>query len=198
MANPNERKQENLGCERDARTFDQSPAVDGSGVAAEHENLASSQIFRQSPAVECNHSFVNGTICLSSKTNPKNFVDYLCIEEGSRSLEKFTNAYDVAFSDFQLPTFYQNNSNSFIHAPTVGFEARDFCYKHEGSVFYVGMRNSRCSWYSQVDYTVLEIKLTMKLELELLLNRGRLIYTKSGLLGVREKWFTITSWTAAN
>jgi hypothetical protein len=184
LTEPNWLRQYNSDCECEAQTINHSSAVDGSGVAAEHDNSRQQRIVKQNPAVECNQFFVNGTICLSSETNPKNSVDNFCINNGSRSLEKFTNSSDIAFSDFQLSNYYQNNSNSFAHAPTVGFEARDFCYNHEGSVFYVGMRNSKCSWYSQIDYAVLELKRTEKRELELLLNRGRLIYTKSGLFGV--------------
>jgi hypothetical protein len=121
---------------------------------------------------------------LSSETNPKNPVDLFCIEIDSRSLEKFRSSDVVAFSEPNCPTFYLNNSNNSFHAPTVGFEARDFIYKHGKSTFYVGMKNLKCSGYSQIDYAVLELRQTLKQELELLLNRGRLIYTKSGVFDV--------------
>jgi uncharacterized phage-like protein YoqJ len=49
---------------------------------------------------------------------------------------------------------------------------------------YVGMRNVKRSVFNQIDYAVVEIRRTMKQEIELLLNRGRLFYTKSGLFGI--------------
>jgi hypothetical protein len=42
------------------------------------------------------------------------------------------------------------------------------------------MRNAKLDFCSQIDYTIVE----MKKQQELLLNRGRLIYTKLGLFGV--------------
>jgi hypothetical protein len=53
---------------------------------------------------------------------------------------------------------------------------------HDGNVYYVGMKNIQFADYNQMDYIVCEVRRTAKQEL--LLNRGRLIYTKSGVFGV--------------
>jgi hypothetical protein len=69
---PYEHKYNNLDGKSDMRTINQSSDIDGSGVAAEDENLNSVQIPRQNPAVECNQSLVNGTTSLISGEGRKN------------------------------------------------------------------------------------------------------------------------------
>jgi hypothetical protein len=58
---PDERKQEDLGCERDARTFNQPPAVCESDWAAGHENSDQKRIGKQSSVAECTNLFMVGT-----------------------------------------------------------------------------------------------------------------------------------------
>jgi hypothetical protein len=60
----------NSDCECEAQAIYHSPAVYGSGVAAEIDYSLSKRICRQDQAVECTNTFVNGTICLTSETNP--------------------------------------------------------------------------------------------------------------------------------
>jgi hypothetical protein len=76
---------DNSDCECEAQTINHSPAVDGSGVAAEGDDLSKKQIRKQSPAIECNQSSVNGTICLSSETNLKSPAELFSIDVGSES-----------------------------------------------------------------------------------------------------------------
>jgi hypothetical protein len=184
-------RSDNLDCECDAQTIYHSSAVDGTGVAAESENLSQKQICRQNPAIECNKNFVNGTICLTSETNPKSLADFISIEGDSRSLEKYMNdlysSSEVVYSNFKMPASYltfPSNSNDYAHASSVGVETREFILMHEGNVMYVGMINVKRNVFNQIDYSVVELKRTLKQEFELLLNRGRLFYTKSGLFGI--------------
>jgi hypothetical protein len=180
-----------LDCGCDAQTINQSSAVDGTGVAAEGENLSQKQIGREYPAIECTPNLEIGTICLTSETNPKSLVDFISIGSDSRSLEKSTShvysRYEVACLDSEMPVNYlcfPDNPNRFSHAWSVGFETREFSFMHEDSIFYVGMRSLKRSMMNQIDYLVVELKRILKQDFELLLNRGRLFYTKSGLLGV--------------
>jgi hypothetical protein len=46
------------------------------------------------------------------------------------------------------------------------------------------MRSLKRKLLNQIDFAEIELKRTMKQEFELLLNRGRLFYTKSGLFGI--------------
>jgi hypothetical protein len=116
---------DNLDCECEAQTIDQSSTVDGSGVAAEGENLSQRQISRQSPAIECTPNFVIGTTCLTSETNPKSPAEYVSIVSDSRSLEKvsscsfsgnevacFSNYSKIPAASFRFP----DNLNNSFHA----------------------------------------------------------------------------------
>jgi hypothetical protein len=185
---PYERKCNGLGYERDAPAINQFFAVDGSGVAAESENLNSIQICRQSPAIECTPNFVIGTTCLTSETNPKSSAESFSIVSDSRSLENFVySSSEVACFDSEMPAKFlnfPNNLNNSSHVSSVGFETREFSFTHENSVFFVGMRSLKQSYLNQIDFTIIELKQTLKQDFELLLNRGRLFYTKSGLFGI--------------
>jgi hypothetical protein len=177
-------------CECEAQTINHSSSVDGSGVAAENEYSTQNRIYRQNPAVECNNNLENGTICLSSETNPKNLADLFSIDSGSEILEKFFNQVflsEVVCFESKLPVINlldPNNLNSFAHAPTVGAESRELVFKHDGNVIYVGMKKLKFGQFSQFDYLSLEFNRTSKQESELLLNCGRFFYTKSGLFGI--------------
>jgi hypothetical protein len=76
------------------------------------------------------------------------------------------------------------NPNKSFQAPFVGSVTREFCFAHENSIFYVGMRSLKKKLLNQIDYAIIDLKRTMKQEFELLLNGGRLFYTKSGLFGI--------------
>jgi hypothetical protein len=175
-------RQSNSDCECEAQAIYHSSVVDASDGAAETKNLITSQIVKQSSGVECTEAFVNGTTCLCSETNPNGSANLICIREDLTGSEKCFDSLSNVFSNSFPTTWTQNNSNIFIHAPSVGCEARDFCFVHDDSTFYVGMKNIRFDCYSQIDYLGLEVKRAAKQEL--LLNRGRLIYTRSGLFGV--------------
>jgi hypothetical protein len=164
---PYERKCDDLVFERDARTIDQFSAVDGSGVAAEDDNLNSIQIRRQSLAIECTPNFVIGTTCLTSETNPKSPAEYFGIVSDSRSLEKlssrsfsrnevacFSNYSKRPAAGFSLP----NNLNNSLQAPSVGPVTREFSFVHEDSICYVEMRSLKEKLLNQIDYTVIELK----------------------------------------
>jgi hypothetical protein len=182
LVKSNSLRQSNSDCEYGAQAINHSPSVDGSGVAADTLYLITSQIVKQYPAVECTEAFVNGTICLSSETDPKSVANSICISDDLISSKKRADQFHDVFSNSFPTTWTQNNPIFFAHAPSVGCEARDCCFKHGGSIFYVGMKNIRFDCYSQIDYLVLGVKRAAKQEL--LLNRGRLIYTRSGLFGV--------------
>jgi hypothetical protein len=76
-----------------------------------------------------------------------------------------------------------NNLNKLAHAPTSGVETNEFVLMHEGNVMYVGMKKLKFGQFSQFDYLNAEFNRTLKHDFELLLNRGRLFYTKSGMFG---------------
>jgi hypothetical protein len=76
---------------------------------------------------------VNGTICLTSETNPKSLDDVISIEGDSRSLEKYTSdvysSSEVVCSNSKMPASYLiflNDPNNFAHASSVGVETREF------------------------------------------------------------------------
>jgi hypothetical protein len=73
---PSDRKYNDSGYERDARTFDQSSAVVESDGAAENANLYVLQICKQTSVDECTPCSVIGTTSLTSGTNQK-----ICAEE---------------------------------------------------------------------------------------------------------------------
>jgi hypothetical protein len=79
---PYERKQEDFGCERDARTFNQPPTLVESDGAAEHENLITSQIVKQSSVAECTDFNVVGTTSSTSRANPNINAGEVIIEKG--------------------------------------------------------------------------------------------------------------------
>jgi hypothetical protein len=172
-----------------SQTIDHSSTVDGSGVAAEGEDSCQKRIHRQSPAIECTPNLENGTTCLSSETNPKNLADLISIDSGLEGLEKFFSQVflsEVVWLESKLPVINlldPDNLNVLAHAPTVGVESRELVFKHDGKVMHVGMKKLKFGQFSQYDYLSLEFNRTSKQESELLFNRGRFFYTKSGMLG---------------
>jgi hypothetical protein len=155
-------------------------------VAAEGENLSHKQIHKQNPAIESTPNFEIGTICLSLETNAKYLAESLSIVSGSKSLEKYVYLKEVACFDSNLPAFlkYSGGSSNLTHVPSVDFVTREFSFMHESSMFYDGMRSLKKDLVNQIDYAVIELKRTLKQEFELLLNHGRLFYTKRGLFGI--------------
>jgi hypothetical protein len=85
-----------------------------------------------------------------------------------------------------MPALYSfpNNLNNFSHVSSAGYITREFSFTHESSIIFVGMRSLKRNFVNQIDFAVVELKRTLKQEYELLLNQGRLFYTKSGLFGV--------------
>jgi hypothetical protein len=136
---------------------------------------------------------VIGTTCLTSGTNQRSPAEYFIVVGNSGSLEKvstcsfsrnevacFSNYSKMPAAGFNLP----NNLNNSFHDSSVGLVTREFSFVHENSIFYVGMRSLKKKLLNQIDYVVNELKRTMKREFELLLNRGRLFYTKCGMFGI--------------
>jgi hypothetical protein len=103
-------------------------------------------------------------------------------------LEKFIYSNnEVACFDSEIPAKFlnfPNNLNDSSHVSSIGFETREFSLTHESSIFFVGMRSLKQSYLNQIDFTIIELKRTLKQDFELLLNHGRLFYKKSGLFGV--------------
>jgi hypothetical protein len=93
-----ERKQENLDCERDARTFDQSSAVDESDVTAENEYSTQNRICKQNSIVECTNNFVIGTTSLTSGTNPEIFAEEVISFKGFGTYYEIRDIYPFVSS----------------------------------------------------------------------------------------------------
>jgi hypothetical protein len=68
---PDERKQEDFGCERDARTFNQPPAVGESDGAAGHKNSITSRVGKQSSVAECTDFIMVGTTSSTFGNKPE-------------------------------------------------------------------------------------------------------------------------------
>jgi hypothetical protein len=66
---PDERKQEDFGCERDARTFNQPSAVDESVGAAVHENSDQNELVGHPQSLNAQNIYVVGTISSTSGTS---------------------------------------------------------------------------------------------------------------------------------
>jgi hypothetical protein len=90
---PYERKYDNLDSERDMQTINQSSDVDGSGVATEDENLITSQIPKQNPAVECNQCLVIGKTSLISGEDPKNDTEEIISVKGFGTFYNFREVF---------------------------------------------------------------------------------------------------------
>jgi hypothetical protein len=79
---------ENLDCECQAQTINQSSNVDGPDGAADEGNLLSTQILRQTSAIESTQYSEIGNICLTSEINPKILVYNISIVSEPRSSEE--------------------------------------------------------------------------------------------------------------
>jgi hypothetical protein len=176
-----------------SNTFNHDSTVDESLVAAEHDDMNELHIGRQSQDVERNIILDHGKICLNPEIvqaaeseEYQKMCDNAVLEEPN-----LKNALRNDVACFSLNTKmpaeclgFPNNPNNLIHVSSTGLEAREFSFIHEDSVFYVGMKSLKKGKLNQIDFAVIELKRTLKQEFELLLNRGRLFYTKSGLFGV--------------
>jgi hypothetical protein len=124
---------------------------------------------------------------LSSETNTKSPADLISIDIGSESLEKFFSQMflnEVVCLESKLPVINlldPNDPSNLAHAPTSGVETNELVLMHDGNITYVGMKKLQFGQFSQFDYLSLEFNRTSKQEFELLLNRGRFFYTKSGM-----------------
>jgi hypothetical protein len=175
----NSRSQFNLGCKCDAQTIDHSSAVAGSVGAVEAGHLFGKNKCVDKPQSVNALRLENGTICLLSEINPKSIDEFSCI---SNNLTSFSSHSQEDFSCFNIITWTRNNSNNYHHASSKGCKTKEFCFEHDGNSFYVGMKNVKFDSCSQIDYVICEFRRTK--QQELLLNRGRLIYTKNWLFGV--------------
>jgi hypothetical protein len=95
---PYERKCNDLGDERDARAINQFPAVDGSGKAAESENLSQKQICKQSPAIECTSSLVIGTTSSTSGTSPNDYAEEVILLKGFGTFYNIREVFSIISS----------------------------------------------------------------------------------------------------
>jgi hypothetical protein len=98
---PYESKYDNLDCGRDTQCINQFSAVGGSGVAADEDNLFSTQIPRQNPATECINYSVIGTTSLISGKNPKNYTEEVISVKGFDTFYIFREVYSFISEKFR-------------------------------------------------------------------------------------------------
>jgi hypothetical protein len=159
------------------------------------------QIPRQSLAIECTPISEIEKICLTSETSLKTPAEVISIVSEARSLEKFEEYQGKRRSEVvcckqysQKPAEYlyecnHNNPNYLSHVHTEDLEVKEFWFMHGESFYYAGMKHSKEGAFNQIDYAVVEVRRTLKREIELHLNHGKLFYTKSGLFGVNVSSF---------
>jgi hypothetical protein len=171
------------------------------GLAAEEDNLFSTQILRQKPVIESNSVLVVGKFCLAPAMNQRTLVEEIT---GEFDLSNDYFSWNLNSTGMNVASFSNINPDQFNYEPAVDriyvhqyrsldfknhvnindLRVKEFTFNHGGNLFYVKMENQITRSLNPFQYAVLIFSQTPKQNLELHLNRGRHFSAKSGVFGL--------------